>query len=281
MWGRLTDRDRFGDQLRDIDRFLRYARFAAEDQQVVHHFGGALPVRVDALQRRSMWGFTVQGRHEQLGVAEYTLERVLHLVRDVGDELAERGQFLRLSELRAHLLEVPVPPDDLLQHEQVFDGHRKLPGEVACELHAEIHRDRGGFAVDGQRAEHSAPCAEGRDQTRGIAAAGHLRSVAAQGACQRGVLFALDGRAWFLPRIRGGAQGQQVRASIVEPDRGVAGAEDRRHLTGQGFERRWQRRLGRHRPGKHEERLLEALADGKFPGQAFQVGGSHSGVGAF
>ena len=34
----------------------------------------------------------------QLEMSEHALQRVVHLVRDAGDELAERGELLRLSE---------------------------------------------------------------------------------------------------------------------------------------------------------------------------------------
>ena len=58
--------------------------------------------------------------HQQLEVAEDALQRVVHLVRDAGDELAERRQLLglrqALAQRRALGLE-PRLPRDVARHE--------------------------------------------------------------------------------------------------------------------------------------------------------------------
>ena len=49
------------------------------------------------MSRRSAFG-KAPGRAQQLEMAEHALQRVVQLVRDARDELAERGELLRLHE---------------------------------------------------------------------------------------------------------------------------------------------------------------------------------------
>ena len=69
---------------------------------------------------------------QQLEVAEHALQRIVHLVRDAGDELAERRQLLRLRQPLAQLLALGLELGlrrDVARHEHAPDRLRILVDE--------------------------------------------------------------------------------------------------------------------------------------------------------
>ena len=59
---------------------------------------------------------------------EHALQRVVHLVRDAGDELAERGQLLRLRQALAQRVALGLElrlPRDVARHEHAAERVRR------------------------------------------------------------------------------------------------------------------------------------------------------------
>ena len=77
---------------------------SGEDQQVPHDLRGAVRFAVDRLHLAPQLLGKRAGRAQQLEVAEHALQRVVQLVRDAGDELAEGRQLFRLRQPLAQLL---------------------------------------------------------------------------------------------------------------------------------------------------------------------------------
>ena len=78
----------------EADRSPRHAPRPGEDEQVPHDLGGAIGFAVDGLHLAPQLFREGAGRAEQLHVPQHALQRVVQLVRDAGDELAERRQLL-------------------------------------------------------------------------------------------------------------------------------------------------------------------------------------------
>src|SRR5207249_336709 len=102
----------------------RRLSFAREGEQVAHDAGSALRLgenRLEAAAERLVRGRT---RREALGAAEDRRERVVQLVRDAGDRLAERGHLLGLEEL---LIDVAVFVIQLLPLADI--AHQRLDAD--------------------------------------------------------------------------------------------------------------------------------------------------------
>ena len=65
---------------------------------------------VDLLQRRAHRLRRLGGLDQQLEMTEHPLQRVVHLVRDAGDELSERRELLRLRQAPAQRLALGLEP---------------------------------------------------------------------------------------------------------------------------------------------------------------------------
>ena len=77
---------------------------AREHEEIAHDLRGAVRLAVDRLYLLAQCLRERARDPQQLEVAEHALERVVELVGDAGDELAERHQLLRLRQALAQLL---------------------------------------------------------------------------------------------------------------------------------------------------------------------------------
>ena len=88
----------------EADRAARQPPRAGEDEQVADDFRGAIGFAVDRLHLAAQLLGKRAGHAQQLQVPEDALQRVVQLVRDAGDELAERRQLFRLRQPLPQLL---------------------------------------------------------------------------------------------------------------------------------------------------------------------------------
>ena len=75
-----------------------------EDQQIPDDFRRAVAFLIDPAQRRTHRLGRIRRFNEQFEMSEHPLQRIVHLVGDSGDELAERRELLRLRQTSAQRL---------------------------------------------------------------------------------------------------------------------------------------------------------------------------------
>ena len=104
-----SQRERFAHDLVHVDHGARRVALAREGQQVADDLGGALGLAEDRLEAAP--GLIVDGPLRQpLGPREDRGERIVQLVRDAGDRLAERGELLGLQELVIEIARLVLEP---------------------------------------------------------------------------------------------------------------------------------------------------------------------------
>ena len=79
-------------------RFRTSRREPGKHEQVAHDLGGAIGLAVDALHVAAQLLRKGAGRAQQLEVTQDALQRVVQLVCDAGDELAERRELFGLHQ---------------------------------------------------------------------------------------------------------------------------------------------------------------------------------------
>ena len=109
------------------DRAARQPAGSGEDQQVPDDFRGAVGFTVNCLDLTAQLLREGAGGAQQLEVAEHALQRVVQLVRDAGDELAERGELLGLRQPLAQLLALGLEPRLRRQVARDDDAADRLP----------------------------------------------------------------------------------------------------------------------------------------------------------
>ena len=94
-------RERLADDVVQVDHGARGLTFASERQQVAHDSGGALRLAEDGLEAPPGLLVNLRGRplRQPLGQGQDRRERVVQLVGDAGDRLAERGELFGLQQL--------------------------------------------------------------------------------------------------------------------------------------------------------------------------------------
>ena len=104
-----AQRQRFADDLVHVDHRARGVALAREGQEVADDLGGALRLAEDGLEAAP--GLIVDRTLRQpLGPGEDGRERVVQLVRDAGDRLAERGELLGLQQLVIEVARLVLEP---------------------------------------------------------------------------------------------------------------------------------------------------------------------------
>ena len=97
--------DHLRDDLAQIDERRRPGLLAAESRQVADDFARAAALDLDERDFLERFGGQFAMTLEQLGGAEDRLQRIVQLVRDAGDEHADRGQPLLAHHLALQRLQ--------------------------------------------------------------------------------------------------------------------------------------------------------------------------------
>ena len=121
-----AQRERLAHDLVDVDHRARRLPLARERQQVADDARGALGFAEDGLEAAAHRVVERRALREALGPAEDRRERVVQLVRDAGDRLAERGHLLGLQQLVVDVARLVVELLALadVAHER-FDAQRR------------------------------------------------------------------------------------------------------------------------------------------------------------
>ena len=121
-----AQRERLADDLVQVDHRARGVALARERQQVADDLRGALRLAQDGLEA-ALRLLVDRSLREPLGPGQDRRERVVQLVRDAGDRLAERGELFRLQQLVIQIARLILEPLALadVAHQRLDAGRRR------------------------------------------------------------------------------------------------------------------------------------------------------------
>ena len=147
---------RFADHLVEVDHRARGVALAREGQEVADDLGGALGFGEDGVEpaARLLVDRTLR---QPLGPGEDRRERIVQLVRDAGDRLAERRELLRLQQLVVEIARLVLEPLALADvAHQRLDAQRRVGRVLGVRGHFDPHQRAVGATQAQQVVGHRA-----------------------------------------------------------------------------------------------------------------------------